>query len=134
MCGRLGKLLGRFRKREEGSSTIEAVLWLPVLIGFIALAADAAFVFFGQNQAYRVVQNANRTLSVGRFSTELEVETYLETTIGAFAPNVSAETTIDNGMVTSVVTIPVNDLIATNIITSFMNFDLTVGATHFVEF
>ena len=70
----------------------------------------------------------------GPVHTELEVENYLETTIGAFAPNVSAETTIDNGMVTSVVTIPVNDLIATNIITSLMNFDLTVGATHFVEF
>jgi len=105
-----------------------------VLIAFIALAADAAFVFFGQNQAYRVVQNANRSLSIGRLQTEVEVEDFLESTIGAFAPNVSATTTIDNGMVTSVVTIPVNDLVATRIIASLMNFDLTVGATHFVEY
>jgi len=104
------------------------------MLAFVALAADAAFVFFGQNQAYCIVQDANRSLSVGRLKTEAEVEQYLTSTIGAFAEHVTATTTIQNGMVTSVVKIPVNDLIATNMIASLMNFDLTVGATQFVEY
>ncbi len=134
MRGKILTRLRRFRRREDGTATIETLLWLPVMLAFVALAADAAFVFFGQNQAYRIVQDANRNLSVGRFKTEAEVEQYLTSTIGAFAEHVTAKTTIENGMVTSVVKIPVNDLIATNMIASLMNFDLTVGATQFVEY
>ncbi len=134
MIGPIVKRLRRFRRQDEGTATIETLLWLPVMLAFVALAADAAFVFFGQNQAYRIVQDANRSLSVGRFQTEAQVEKYLTDTIGAFAKHVTAETTIQSGMVTSVVKIPVNDLIATNMISSLMNFDLTVGGTQFVEY
>lgn len=134
MNGPIVRRLRRFRRRQDGTATIETLLWLPVMLAFVALAADASFVFFGQNQAYRIVQDANRSLSVGRFQTEAQVEKYLTDTIGAFAKHVTAKTTIQGGMVTSVVKIPVNDLIATNMIASLMNFDLTVGATQFVEY
>ena len=72
---------------ESGTATIEAVLWLPVFIAFFCLVADASFIFFGQNKAYRIVQDANRKLSIGRLSTAVEVEQYITTQFASFAPN-----------------------------------------------
>lgn len=130
------KAFAGFRKREEGSATLEAVLWLPVFIAFLILAADAAFIFFGQNRAYRVIQDANRSLSVGRLQTEEDVVDYLTVEIGRIAPNATYTAVRDTvaGTITSVATIPASDLTATRFFTAFLDLDLKVGARHFVEY
>lgn len=128
------KAFAGFRKREEGSATLEAVLWLPVFIAFLILAADAAFIFFGQNRAYRVIQDANRSLSVGRLLTEQDVVDYLNVEIGRIAPNATVSALIDSGTITSVATIPASDLTATRFFTAFLDLDLKVGARHLVEY
>lgn len=58
--------LKRFGQDQDGSATVEAVLWLPIMFALLCLAVDTSFLFFGQNQAYHTVQNANRMLSVGQ--------------------------------------------------------------------
>ncbi len=126
--------LSKFRKREDGSATIESVLWLPVFISFLVLAADASFVFFGQNQAYRIIQDANRSLSVGRLQTEQEVVDRIKAQLASLAPNASVSAVIDSGTITSVATIPASDLTATRFFTAFVDLDLTVGARHYVEY
>ena len=126
--------LSKFRKREDGSATIESVLWLPVFIAFLVLVADASFMFFGQNQAYRIIQDANRSLSVGRLRTEEEVVDRIEAQLANLAPNAIVSAAIDSGTITSVATIPASDLTATRFFTAFIDLDLTVGARHYVEY
>lgn len=70
--------LRRFSAREEGSSTIETVLWPPVFIGAFCLMADAAFIFNGQTIAMRTMQDANRNMSIGRLVTTDKVEDEVE--------------------------------------------------------
>ncbi len=119
---------------ESGTATIEAVLWLPVFIAFFCLVADASFIFFGQNKAYRIVQDANRKLSIGRLSTAVEVEQYITTQFASFAPNATIVSDVTSGTVTTAALIPASDLVATGFITSLTNASVTIGASHLVEY
>jgi Flp pilus assembly protein TadG len=124
----------RFFRKEDGSATLESVLWLPVFIAFLTLAADASFIFFGQNQAYRIVQNANRSLSVGRLLSEDEVVDYLSAELSNLAPNAQVTASIEDGTITSIARIPASDLTATRMFTAFLDVNITVGARQFVEY
>lgn len=118
---------------ELGSATLESVLWLPIFISFLVLAADASFLFYGQNQAYRIVQDANRNLSVGRLQSEAEVEDYIRSNLATISPHAIIKSAIDGGVITSVATLPASDLTATDFFTAFADLTITVGARHFVE-
>ncbi len=131
---KLDTVIGGFWKNDNGSATIEAVLWIPIFVLFMTMVADASFLFFGQNQAYRVVQDANRSLSVGRLATEDDVETFITSALGSLAPNAVATTVINNGSVTSVVQIPATDLIAIGAFSALVNADLTIASRHLVEY
>ncbi|MBS9716735.1 TadE/TadG family type IV pilus assembly protein [Pseudohalocynthiibacter aestuariivivens] len=128
------RVLAAFRKSESGTATIEAVLWLPVFIAFIALATDASFIFFGQNKAYRIVQDANRSLSVGRLETEAEVEAFLTSALSGMSPNATVSSTIASGAVTSQITIPTSDLTSINMISALTGQNVYVRARHLVEY
>lgn len=129
-----GKKSKSLLQDENGSATIEAVLWLPVFIAFFCLIADASFIFFGQNKAYRIVQDANRKLSIGRLSTAAEVEQYIATQFSSFAPNAIIVSDVTGGTITTAALIPASDLVATGLITSLTNASVTIGASHLVEY
>ncbi len=130
----MAKRTKHYLKDEQGSATIEATLWLPVFIAFFCLIADASFIFFGQNKAYRIVQDANRKLSIGRLATAADVETYLLASLSTYAPNALVYSDLVSGTVTTQVSIPASDLVATGLITSLANANITVSASHFVEY
>lgn len=127
------KIINFFRK-EDGTATIEAVLWLPVFISFFCLITDASFIFFGQNKAYRIVQDANRSLSIGRLDSAADVEGFIQAKFATFAPNAVISTQISGGTVSTIVDIPATDLVATGFITALTTPLVTVAASHFVEY
>lgn len=129
------RILGLLRD-ESGTATIESVLWLPVFIAFFCMIADASFIFFGQNRAYRIVQDANRNLSVGRLVDSGEVEAFVTASLADFAPNSVVQSNINStsGIVTTVVSLQASDLVATGLITAFLESTITVGSSHFVEY
>lgn len=104
------------------------------MIALLCLAADASFIFFGQNQAYRIVQDANRSLSTGRLHSAQEVEDYIKSNLSSLAPNAVVQSTISQGMVSSKVEIPSSDLVVTGLIDTLLNTTITVGSRHFVEY
>ncbi|MFY0632923.1 MAG: pilus assembly protein [Vannielia sp.] len=124
----------RFVKDEEGAATIEAVLWMPVMIALLCFAVDVSLIFFGQNQAYRVVQDANRSLSTGRLGTAGEVEQYVQANLSAMTPNATIRASVVDGMVSTVVRMPSSDLAITGMLSALMNTTITVGGRHLVEY
>lgn len=126
--------LRNFRRDEQGTATVESVLWLPVFFVFFVAITDASFIFFGQNQAHRVIQNANRELSVGRLETQEDVVAYLTTATAGWAPNAVVTSTIASGTVTSTLDIPASDLVAVGLFTSFVDANVHAGSSHFVEY
>lgn len=123
-----------FARNEEGSATIEAVLWLPVFIAFFCLFADASFIFFGQNKAYRLVQDVNRKLSVGRLDSADAVVADLQEDFNTYAPNAMISSNIDSGMVITTVSIPASDLVATGLYTALLDSNVVVSASHYIEY
>jgi len=132
--GLRGRLLRRFRSDTQGSATIEVVLWLPLFFAAFGLMTDAAMVFNGHSRVMRVIQDANRNLSVGRLDTEIEAETYITTALAGLSPNATASTTITAGVATTVVQLPARDLEILGMFSALNNLNLTVTSQQFIEF
>jgi Flp pilus assembly protein TadG len=101
---------GRFCRDSYGGATIEAVLWFPVFVAILGLVADASIAFNRQALALRVVQDANRSMSVGRFTTiESRREDFIVERVRGFSPNATATTTVTAGIINSTVRLPAQD-------------------------
>lgn len=119
--------------RDEGSATVESVLWIPVFAFLLFLMADAAIIFGSEARILRVVQDANRSLSVGRFRSIEETEDFILTQIGGLTENATVETTVTNGLIVSRVQLPASDLSASQMIPAFAGLQLSIVAEHLSE-
>jgi Flp pilus assembly protein TadG len=59
-----------FLRQEGGSSTIEFVLWMPLVVLILLLIVDSSMLFMSRTHAIRVLQDTNRLYSVGEFTGE----------------------------------------------------------------
>lgn len=66
----------KFQKSEDGSFTLEAVIWMPIFAILLAITMNLSMVFYYESQMLRVAQDATRAFSLGRM-TEAEAETYV---------------------------------------------------------
>jgi len=123
----------RFRRDERGSATIEAVLWLPMFVIFFVMIADVSLVFFRQTEVLRVVQDANRALSVGRFSGPAETEEYVKTAIAPLTTRAQVTTTVNTGVIDTVALVPVEDLVAVGMFNFLNGYNIAVQSNHYVE-
>lgn len=119
--------------REDGAATIEAVIWMPVMIFLFALVADTALVLGGEARVLRVVQDTNRAVSIGRITNVEDAETQVFSRISRIAPNAVVTTTVDSGLITTQVRIPATDLTSVGLVDAFLNLDVTVTAQHLAE-
>lgn len=122
-----------FRTRQDGSMTLEAVLWVPAFLAFFAISADVALMFHGQAMAQRVVQDANRNASSGYFRTRQAVEDDILARVQSFSPNARVVTDYASDYVRSTVELPASDLVATGLFTAFVNLDVPASAYHRLE-
>ncbi len=131
---RSGMPSGGFLKDERGSATIETVIWIPVFVWILALIVNVSMVVFEKNQAYRIVQNANRSLSTGYMQSEIEVEDHIRSQLLQIAPEATVETTIQNGVVTSKVAYQITDLLLPHVVQDFANIWVNISSKHFLEY
>jgi Flp pilus assembly protein TadG len=120
-------LFARFR-REDGAVTVEAVFWVPFFVALLMLLADAALIFYGQARALSVAQEANRALSVGNFATYADTESFIETALAGMSPGVTASVGSNDGIITTVVTLPADELAVIGFFTWATDFDMQVVA------
>lgn len=123
----------RFARKEDGAATIEAVLWLPFYIMLFGLLADVSMVFHGQSKLLRIVQDANRNMSIGRLQTADEVINFVQTRAGAFATPTSVSNTVVAGLITTSITVPVRDLDLFGVAGVFKSAEMTVRSEHLME-
>ena len=122
-----------FLRKEDGSFTIEAVIWMPVFALLLALLADTSLIFGDEASVMKVVQDTNRSLSVGHFQTMADAETYLQNQIAPISPNATVTMSITNGIITTIVAMPTSDLTATGLVSAFSNATLYVKSTQMSE-
>ena len=121
--------------REDGAITVEGVLWIPAYIFFFAFIVDVSLMFNSKTQVQRVLQDVNRLASSGFFVTEEEIEDRVVASLVHLTDDVTVEATIDedNNLVTTVASVPAEDLMAIGLVAKFASLELNFIAQHLVE-
>ena len=129
MSSRVKSLRSRLRgffRDDKGSFTIEALFWLPIFVVVLSIVADTALIYAKQSQVLRVVQDANRQFAVGKFADGTATANYILGVVRTTSPNATATSVLTNGIITTPVTMPARDLIATGIIPMMKTMNIRV--------
>jgi hypothetical protein len=118
---------------ESGSASIEAVMWMPVFIFFIALVFDASMILMNRAHILRAIQDGNRQYAVGAHANLTETEQAIRLGAARFGADVEPQSTRQGNFVQSVVRVRAGDLSAVGLLQPFANMQLTVFAHHLIE-
>jgi Flp pilus assembly protein TadG len=125
----------RFARNEDGSVTIEAVLWFPMFIWLMMIIADASLAFFAKAEAFRIIQDGNRAFSTKALKTPGEVEAWVLAQFKQFSDDAVAVTdTISGGaIVRTRMAIPVDDVVLFNTLGVSWGWNINVRSQHYIE-
>ena len=130
-----GRRIRRFWSSDDGSYSIEAVIWMPIFAILMAFIMNLSMIFHNESQMLRVVQDANRALSLGRLEDSTEVEAYIRTGLSYLSPSLEINSAISGGIISTTVLVPATDLMPINLMTSaFQNVRISVFSQHIIEF
>lgn len=133
MGSKMNRLLKKFARDEKGSSTVEFVIWMPVVLMAFGLTVDVSMIFHSQSQVLRIVQDANRNASIGRLRTTTEAEDYIEDRLHNASASANATSTITAGVITTTVTYPARDFQILGFFKQFNDLEITVNSEHLIE-
>ncbi|WP_370160414.1 TadE/TadG family type IV pilus assembly protein [Limimaricola soesokkakensis] len=119
---------------DGGSATVEFVLWVPVAVFLLLLVVDVGQIFLKQAQATRMVQDANRALSVGKLRTTTATESLIKDSLAGFSSAVTAQTAITAGIISTTTRIPLRDLAITKALPFGDGAVITIQSSHMMEF
>lgn len=122
-----------FARDEDGSASIESLFWVPVFVFMLVLILDTSFIFFGKSQALRAIQDGNRALSVRAIADEDATEEVIIAAMVDYAPGITVETVIEDGIIISTATMPAKELMIVGSIPVFEDTVISVTAKHFLE-
>ncbi|MEJ1992710.1 MAG: pilus assembly protein [Maritimibacter sp.] len=128
----MNRVLSNFSKNESGS-TIEFVIWLPVFVLVLSLIADTSLIYHGQSRVYMITQLANRAYSTGKFETADSAENYIKQEVAQIGGRASADVSVDDGIIHSVVTVPAVDFEALGLFGILNGLTLTVSSDMLME-
>ncbi len=129
------KSITHFLSREEGTATVEAVIWVPIFAILLGIIMNLSMVFFNKSQIIRVVQDGNRAFSLGRLEDAAAVEAYIANNLSYLGSNMSIETIVSGGEIDTYFSTPAADLMPFTMIgAAFVGIDIGVHAQHLIEF
>ena len=123
----------QFLRAENGTSTVEFVIWLPMLLIVVAFAADTAIIFTTKSEILQIIQDANRAAAVGRLSTAAATQAFVEDRLGALEDVSTVTSTFANGLVSTTVSVPTSEMTATGILGMVSNLTMSINAQHLLE-
>ncbi|WP_370161465.1 TadE/TadG family type IV pilus assembly protein [Limimaricola soesokkakensis] len=125
------KLLASLVRSDQGTATVEFVLWLPVMVVVLLVAAQGAMLFMVQADYGSLARDTARLIS-RHAMTITEVDDYIasRTLIGG-APEATVQ--IANGLVTVTLTKPALEVAAIDVLNLTEGFELTASVTQSLE-
>ena len=119
---------------EDGTATVESLLWFVMFMGVFFLTFDSAMMFKADTDVVRIAQDANRLASIGRLATAADTEAYVENRLSSRLPNANATTTINSvGVIRTIVEFPASDVGKIGWYAAFRDLTLIVSADHLKE-
>ena len=98
------------------------------------MIADVSMIFNGQARLLRIVQDANRALSVGRLHSTTETEDQIKTALAPLTTDPYVSTTIQNGVITTTASVPASSLDIIGWFAPLLTARVTVKSEHYVEY
>ena len=123
------KTLRQFRDETDGSSTIEFLFWIPVMVGLITLAVDAVMLMNQSQTMHNLARDASRSVAVGAL-TPIEAEQSLT----AWSANTGSTIEVidgGDGFVTTTIRTPFTSV--GNITAYFLDGTLQASAAMWIE-
>lgn len=116
---------------EDGSATIEFLLWLPILMFILALMIDASMAFARQSHIWRVATEVSRSLSTGTLKAS-------EVTgrVAAMSQGItvySAKVTQNGALVTTTISVPLMSAAFMGLLGRFTQAPITASVTMEVQ-
>lgn len=138
---RLSAAARRFSRRDEGTATVEAVLWFPIFALIFGLMVDTAMIFHGQTKVLRVIQDGNRKMAVGYFKVkkgetateEEKTSAYIESVLSGLNINADATTTTVAGVAFTNVEVSASQFQLLGFFSTLMSLKLNVTSEHMLE-
>lgn len=124
----MSRVFGKFGRDEAGTASVEAVLWTAFFMFMVTFVVDVALIFYGQARALEVAQDANRAFSIGALETEADVQEYIANRLAPISPRATSRVGSEDGLITTIITIPTGDLDAVGMFTSLSQIDMNVVA------
>ena len=81
----------------------------------------------------RVVQDANRAYSLDRFDSTTDLENAIIAALSNMSANATASAVESGGIITTVASIPANDLDAVGFMAALVNATVTISSQHLIE-
>ena len=130
---RVRRSLLSFGRLQDGTATLEAVLWTPVFLILFGMVTDTSTVFGRQAEILRIIQDSNRSLAVGAFQSVQQAEDYVTEKVSVFSENTSVDVAIVDGIISTSVSVPAADLTSTGLFDAINTLTITVGASQMSE-
>ena len=124
-----GAKLKNFCRDDDGSYTVEIVLWVPALLVAFQFVTDATVAMLTQQNFYNVARDASRMVALGQRTTE-EAQDFIYTTLSD-VEELRASVLIDNNLVTSTIEAPLTSV--SNMSGRFIDRDLNANVSMWVE-
>ena len=105
-----------FISKEDGVTTVEAVIWFPIYILIIGIVFDTTMLLIGQTEMWSVAGDSSRAVALGRMDENEAVE-WIEDTVGADR-GFTATVTTNGDLVTTEISRPFRSVPSLGIITS----------------
>ena len=121
-----------FVKDENGSATIEAVLWMPVFVFVLVLIFDVSMMFYNQTRVMRIVHDANRAYAVGRFD-QSEAEAFMQNEMARFSENADVQMLPGSPFVRSQISVRAGDLGGVGMLKVISGVNISVVSHQMVE-
>ncbi|MEQ6248506.1 TadE family protein [Sulfitobacter sp. HNIBRBA3233] len=132
---RITSKVREFRGNEDGSQTVEAVIWFPIYMVVFAIILNLSMMFFTKSQMLRVAQDGNRAYSLGRMDATTDVENYIKAQFAYTRAALSVNSAIRDGFIVTEVTAPAIHLMPMSLMRGYFD-DVTIGfvAQQIIEF
>lgn len=122
-----------FLHRDDGSASIEAVLWLPLFVYMLCLIVDASMVFHTHSRILGVIQDVNRSLALGRITDMSVAENTVKSRLVNYGSSVSVTSKEVDGVYSTTVSIPFRNVQVLGVLPSSIAPNLTVAAYQYRE-
>ena len=140
------RLIARARhwlKDENGSYTLEAVIWMPIFAILLAIIVNVSMVFYYEAQMLRVTQDATRAYSLGRFPNDpdngifatVEAENYILNQLAYLGADIDVDVSEVGFVASSVVVTNAAELMPFDLFSGpFQGVPIGVSTQFIIEF